>query len=323
MRRLLLAASILALAACGEAADPTATASTDPVSPAPASQSASQGASQAASAPLSQRLDCLREAGGAVVIGHRGGPTRDYPENAIETLERTLRAGVRAMEIDIAQTSDGHLVLMHDDDLERTTTGSGLVADRTLADLQALRLETYSTLTDYRIPTLADALEWAVRNNALLELDKKRSTEYAPVIAAVRAAGAENNVIVITYTDAQAAEVHRLAPELVITATITNAAQLDRLIASGVKPEHLLAWTGTAEPDPALWRTLQARGVESIFGTVGRRGERFDDIYWEDDDGSEYGDLIAGGASLVVTGLSDKVARQLAPEIAKARACGL
>src|SRR5690606_16933487 len=107
----LLAVSLFALAACGEAADPTATASTDaPAAPAPAAASTA-----AAPAALPGRLDCLRASGGVLVIGHRGGPTRDYPENAVETLQRTFDAGARAMEIDIAETKDGHLILMHDD----------------------------------------------------------------------------------------------------------------------------------------------------------------------------------------------------------------
>jgi glycerophosphoryl diester phosphodiesterase len=257
------------------------------------------------------------------VIGHRGGPTRDYPENAIETFERTLRAGTTAMEIDIAETRDGALVLMHDDDLERTTTGQGLVSAHSLDEIRQLKLETYTKETEFHPPTLDEALAWAVRSNAIVELDKKRSAGFGPIIAAVRAARAENNVFIITYTDEQAIEIHAAAPDLVITATVDGLSHLDRLLSAGVKADRLIAWTGTETPRPDLWTALAGRGIESAFGTLGPRSTSLDGRYWEDDDGSEYNALIAGGLPILVTDLTDKVSRQLAHVRPKAVACGL
>lgn len=314
-------AVLLLTTACGQPTDPTATASTETAAPA-AQPSPAASAAAAPAKPLPARLDCLRESGGVLLIGHRGGPTRDYPENAVETLQRTFDAGTKAMEIDIAETKDGQLVLMHDDDLDRTTTGTGLVADHTLADIQKLKLETGSRTTDFHPPTLQAALEWAVKTGAVVELDKKRSATFPPIIAAVRAAKAENNVFVITYTDEQAMEVHKLAPDFVITATINDAAQLDRLLAGGVRPETLLAWTGNVEPRPDLWKALAARGVESIFGTNGSRAEGLDYRYWDDDNGSEFTGLVADGLPILVTGLTDKTARQLTEARKKSVACG-
>lgn len=265
----------------------------------------------------------MRESGGVLLVGHRGGPTRDYPENAIETFQRTYDAGARAMEVDIAETKDGKLILMHDDDLDRTTTGTGLVADHTLADIQKLKLQTGSKDTKFSPPTLEAALAWAVKTGAVLELDKKRSAAYPPIIAAVRAAKAENNVIIITYTDAQAVEVHKAAADLMITATITSPAQAEALIKRGVNPETLIAWTGIEQPDPDLWQALSARGIESSFGTTGPKATAFDTLYWDDGDGSEYEDLVSGGLTILVTGITDKTGRQLAADRRKAAACGL
>lgn len=321
--RLLLAASVLALAACGQPSDPTATAATEAATAPEAAAPAPKSFTFDSPTELHARLDCLRETGATLVIGHRGGPTRDYPENAIETLERTLKAGTRAMEVDIGTTRDGQLVLMHDDDLERTTTGTGLVADLTLAEIQAFKLKTGSKTTDFVAPTLQATLEWAVKSGAVLELDKKRSTDYAPVIAAVRAAKAENNVVIITYNDDQAAEVHAAAPDLIISATVDSIERLDRLVARGVKPDRLLAWTGNVTPDPELWKALASRGVEALFGTNGSRADGLDYKYWDDDDGSEFNALVANGLPALVTGYSDKVTRQLGDSADKARACNL
>lgn len=309
---------------CGEPADPTATASTEAPAASPVPEASSPAQPTASpTAPLSSRLDCVRTSGGVLLIGHRGGPTRDYPENAIETFARTYAAGTKVMEVDIAETRDGKLVLMHDDDLDRTTTGTGLVIDHTLKEIQALKLETGTKLTAFSPPTLEAALDWAVKSGAILELDKKRSASYAPIIAAVRAAKAENNVFLITYTDEQAADVHRQNPDLVITATIDTPARLDRLIATGVNPDNLIAWTGIEQPDAKLWQALASRGIESAFGTNGARSTSLDTLYWEDRDGSEYNDLVADGLSILVTGLTDKTGRQLAAARQKAEACGL
>lgn len=314
----LIASAIGLLAACGKPEDPTATASTD--APAPAAAAASPV--ESAAAPLTRRLDCLRESGGVLLVGHRGGPNRDYPENAIETFERTFKAGTRAMEIDPTLTKDGVPILMHDEDLDRTSTGTGMVADQTWADIANVNLETYSKVTDFHPPTLEAALEWAVANGALVEVDKKRETPFPPLVAAIRKAKAENNVFVITHTDAQAIEMQRDNPDLVITATVRDAAHLDALIARGVKPERLVAWTGTETPDPALWKALAARGIEAAFGTLGPRSTSLDGQYWSDDDGSEYDTLVTGGLTILVTDLTDKVSRQLAAPMAKAKACG-
>jgi glycerophosphoryl diester phosphodiesterase len=257
-----------------------------------------------------------------LLIGHRGGPTRDYPENAIETLERTFRAGTPGMEIDIAQSKDGVLFLMHDEELDRTSTGEGPIADRTWDEIARLKLETYSRVTDFAPPTLRDALAWAVRTNALVELDKKRTTSFDPIIAAVREARAEGHVFIITYTDDQAVEVHQKAPDLMITATVRSAAHLDELLARGVKADHLIAWTGVATPDPQLWKALAGHGIESAFGTLGPRSTSLDGKYWEDDNGEEYQTLADGGLAVLVTDLTDKVSRQLAGARQKADACG-
>src|ERR1700759_5300762 len=113
MKKLVFAA-LLALAGCGKSSDPTATASTDAVpasshsavAPTVRSAAPTDAPSPLASASLSDRLACLRKSDGVVVIGHRGGPTRDFPANALESLQRTYKAGTHGMEIDAAQTRD-------------------------------------------------------------------------------------------------------------------------------------------------------------------------------------------------------------------------
>jgi glycerophosphoryl diester phosphodiesterase len=63
----------------------------------------------------------------------------------------------------------------------------------------------------------------------------------------------------------------------------------------------MLGFTGTREPDAALIARMDAVGVEAITGTLGRPGQRLDDRYLADGDGSEYADLAARGVTLIAS----------------------
>lgn len=251
-----------------------------------------------APADLPAFFDCLRENSRTIVAAHRGGPAPGFAENAIETFENTIAQAPALLEIDIAQTRDGMLVLMHDDEVDRTTTGSGRVRDLTLAELQALQLEDDTgRALDARVPTFAEALAWA-DGRAILQLDVKRGVSYEDVIAAVREANAEGRVIFITYSDNAAVRVHRLAPELMLSVGIDDAGDLDTLERRGIDLTRVLAWTGTEEPNSALNVALAARGVEAAFGTLGGRtswDERFART------GDQYADFAETGLTVIST----------------------
>ena len=272
-------------------------------------------------ASIQEKMDCVRETG-ILVAAHRGGPRRGYPENALETLAVSYEKGARVFEIDVAESKDGVLFLMHDVNLRRTTTIEGVAREMVWADIENVRLTSNGEPTDFVVPTLADTLSWAVANNVILELDKKRSTNFAAIISAVRDADAANNVILITYTQDQAAQVAELAPDMMMTASINNSEDLEALVQRGVSIENLIAWTGTSEPNPQLWSLLADQGIETAFGTLGRRGQRLDDLYWEDRDGSEYNQLEADGLTLIATDFSDRVTRQLDGDDKAHAACG-
>ena len=160
-----------------------------------------------------------------LIASHRGGPAPGYPENAIETLQYGLDQGILVHEIDVAESRDGVLYLMHDRSLGRTTTGSGFVADTDWDTIQSLNLkDNDGEITPFRAPKLSDVLLWAKSNGAIVELDKKPTTSFRNIISLVRAAEAENNVVLITYNDNQAVEVATLAPDLMMTASINSRA---------------------------------------------------------------------------------------------------
>jgi glycerophosphoryl diester phosphodiesterase len=273
--------------------------------------------------PLPLFFDCVRETGGVLIASHRGGPAPGYPENALETLQFGGTQGLIIHEIDVAESRDGVLFLMHDRTLGRTTTGSGAVADTDWETIARLNLkDNDGQITAFTPPKLSDVLLWAKSAGVMVELDKKPTTSFRNIISHVRAAGAEQNVLLITYNDAQAVEVARLAPDLMMTAGLNSAAHQAELEQAGVNFDHVVAWLGIENPNPRAFEAIGRRGVEAAFGTLGRPGERLDDIYWADGDPSEFQALIDGGLTLLATDVPYRTAAALTADDDVVATCG-
>lgn len=286
------------------------------------------GAPPMASAPssgpaMAAYFDCVRD-GGVAISAHRAVSALDQPENSIAAIEATGRAIPNAiLELDAVLTKDRHLVLMHDDTMDRTTTGRGRVADLTLAQVKQARLKASNgALTRAAPPTLGEALDAAGRVGAIASIDLKPADGETTVdlaravIDQVRRSRAGNRVILITYNDADARAVAAMAPEMMISAGLSGVEDL-----SGLNPAQILAWTGTREERPALWRALREAGVEVQFGTLGAEGVRRDDRYAADGDVSEYRDLVRQGVTVIATDTPLAVKSVLGAEVAKAGTC--
>jgi glycerophosphoryl diester phosphodiesterase len=296
MKFALIAAAALVLAAC-EVQDAMVFGSAEPPS-------------IMAPRNLPAFFDCLRENGQTIVAAHRGGPSPGFAENSIETFEHTIGQTPAMLEIDIARARDGVLVLMHDDELDRTTTGGGLARDHTSAEIQALRLRDNDGRALYaRVPTLRQALDWAA-GKAILELDVKRGVSYEDVIAEVRAAGAMERVVFITYSDDAAARVHSLAPEMMLSVSVDEARHLVVLDRRGIDLTRTLAWTGTEAPDAALNVALNQRGIEAIFGTLGDPARSWDGRF-EREGREQYAAFADTGLAVIATDRPVAAARDL------------
>lgn len=75
-----------------------------------------------------------------LVVAHRGA-SDDEPEHTLEAYRQAIADGADALECDVRLTADGHLVLMHDRRIDRTSDGSGVVSARTLDELQQHRYD--------------------------------------------------------------------------------------------------------------------------------------------------------------------------------------
>lgn len=95
------------------------------------------------------------------VVAHRG-IWREFPENSLEGIERSIELGVDMVEVDLSMTKDSILILMHDVTLDRTTTGMGLVSENTYEDIKAMFLRDWKgSTTNFKVPTLEEAMSAA------------------------------------------------------------------------------------------------------------------------------------------------------------------
>jgi len=92
----------------------------------------------------------------ALVVAHRGASVEEA-ENTLEAFELAVSLGADAVEFDVRITADGHAVVLHDAAVDRTTNGSGLVRDLTLAEVRSLSIATAGGGIA-RVPTLNEAL---------------------------------------------------------------------------------------------------------------------------------------------------------------------
>jgi len=97
-----------------------------------------------------------------LVIGHRGWP-RKYPENTLAGFQAAIELGVDFVELDVHLSKDSHIVVIHDEDVKRTTDGKGSVRQMTLSQIKKLDAGGWYSerFKGERIPTLEEALEVA------------------------------------------------------------------------------------------------------------------------------------------------------------------
>lgn len=108
------------------------------------------------------------------VIGHRGAKAY-APENTLESIQTAASLGVEWVELDVKLTRDNVPIIFHDEDLSRTTNGSGKVAETSYDDIQQLEAGSWfaESFAGIKIPTLEEAVDIILRHNLGLNLEIK------------------------------------------------------------------------------------------------------------------------------------------------------
>lgn len=274
------------------------------------------GCGDATGAPRTRvrsRIDALAP---VADLGHRGtGPTRPghaLPENSLPSYREAIAEGADGVELDLELTADGRLVVMHDDTLDRTTTCSGCVHARTLAEVRSCRLLSGDgTPTSERPPTLEEVLAVLPAGalvNAELKVfgDECRTPDSGPAelaaaaVAEVGRLGAEDRVILSSF-DAEAIAAVRAQGQI-------YAALLLNVRAS-------LGWQASID----LARALDADAIHPFVaipaeGVAAARAAGLQVGMWTVNRPEDMAGAIAAGATAIITDDPGLLRDVLAPD---------
>jgi len=107
-----------------------------------------------------------------MVAAHRGD-WRNAPENSLWAFKNAAAMGVDIVELDLAKTKDGVIVIMHDQTIDRTTNGKGAPSDYTYEEIQKFGLRNgLGRVTNNHIPTLKDVMLALKGKSVMVNLDK-------------------------------------------------------------------------------------------------------------------------------------------------------
>ncbi len=147
-----------------------------------------------------------------LVIGHRGAAAH-APENTLASFRKALELGADMIELDVHLSSDGELVVIHDDTLERTTDGSGPVSSRTLAELRELDAGGGET-----VPALKEVIE-LVGGRCGVDIELKGPGTAGPTAELLRRSVDEglsvsSSILVTSFDPVELLEFAPLIPEI-------------------------------------------------------------------------------------------------------------
>ncbi|MDA1069694.1 MAG: glycerophosphodiester phosphodiesterase family protein, partial [Verrucomicrobia bacterium] len=202
-----------------------------------------------------------------LVSAHRGGAVPGYPENCIATFEHTLESAYSMLEIDLRYTKDGHLVLHHDPTLNRTTSGSGPVENLTLVELKKLKLiDREGTVTDYRIPTLDETIEWA-RGKTILILDKKEVL-VETCVRKIREHKAQAHVMIMVGNMEDIKAIYDLDPDIMMEVFVGTRERYEEFNKTGVPWNRIIPFISHQPPeDQGLIDLIHAKGSSCMVGS--------------------------------------------------------
>jgi glycerophosphoryl diester phosphodiesterase len=230
-----------------------------------------------------------------LAIAHRGDPMA-FRENTIDACLAAVRAGADMVEIDIARTADGSVVLLHDATLERLWGVPRAVGEMTLAEVCAVGHG------DCRIPELRELLQ-AVE--APLMVDYTELDVVEPALEVLAAADAFGRVLFSGENVAGHRRIRELAPEARIALTWT---------AEGVRPDELLDELQVEFWNPC-WELVELEAVESMH----ERGVSVST--WTIDSPAEMARLLDLGVDAVITNEIAALVRVLARSTAEGSVC--
>ncbi len=228
-----------------------------------------------------------------LVIAHRGASLRE-PENTLRAFEEAIRCGADYLELDLQSTRDGHVVVIHDDDLSRTTDSKGLIRELNLAEVRRAR-----AAKGEKIPLLAEVLELAA-TRVRLYLEIKDPNVVGETLRMVREHGCQDNVILASFDLALMKELGDQRPGMelgVILGTETFNLR--------VRAREAFPWIALARIRYEMLSIHYRLCYRWLVKQIKQRGKRV--VVWTVDEDEMFERLIARGVDGIVTNAPDRL----------------
>jgi glycerophosphoryl diester phosphodiesterase len=197
-----------------------------------------------------------------LVVAHRGASAH-APENTMEAYRLAVEAGADAVELDVHLSRDGQMPLIHDDTVDRTTNGTGSVAEFEMDDLRQLDAGARFALADgsnpyegkgLTIPTLPEVLDW-LPDSVGLVVEIKARAAVPSVLEALRGRPVyeEGRTSIISFDEGSINEVHAMNPEVPTGYLLVPSQPLEPALRWAVEKGHAAVhpYEGDLGLDPA------------------------------------------------------------------------
>jgi glycerophosphoryl diester phosphodiesterase len=245
-----------------------------------------------------------------IVVAHRAD-WRSEPENSIPAIESAIKLGVDMVEIDLKKSKDGVLMLMHDETLDRTTTGKGKPSDYTWAELQKLTLKNeHGGPTRLRIPTFEQCMLTA-KGRVMVNIDKGYEY-YQEAYDVLEKTGTVDHAVIKsyeTYAAAKAAKGSLLSSKLLFMPIIglgkPGAAAAIREYEQQLKPVAFeLNFASDTVLSHSIYQTIPKSGSKIWFNSLWASQNAGHDDERSVEEGQPadgWGWLLAHGATIIQT----------------------
>ena len=245
------------------------------------------------------------------VIAHRGASAY-APENTLAAFRKAVELGADIIELDIHQTKDSQIVVIHDATVDRTTNGRGKIADHTLDELRQLNAGSWfsPSFVNEKIPLLQEVFE-RTPDSVLLLIELKAGSPYYPdiekrVIHLIRGEKAVHRVIIKSFQDDILETIRAQAPDIPrLKVFVTEISLLNIIIEHGIN-------FGTVLDDSVQYLQHHWFGLSDDFLNASHQ-KGYTVFAWGVNSERQMRSLIAKGIDGIETDYPDKLRSLLSP----------
>jgi glycerophosphoryl diester phosphodiesterase len=193
------------------------------------------------------------------IFAHRGYSAL-FAENTMTAFLEAEKAGADGIELDVQLTKDGQVVVIHDEKVDRTTTGKGFVTDYLYKDLRKLNANKKGMKKE-PIPSLAEVLEWLKTNKMVCNIELKNGLipyegMEEKVIQLIRKYNLGERIVISSFNHYSIVQSYRIAPEIETAPLFIETIYMpwvysQSIRAKGIHPRH------SAIPDRIITTTME------------------------------------------------------------------